>query len=204
MGKQNHERAKFLTVANLLTLLRILLIWPFVYLIALGNHGAALAVFFLASVSDFGDGYIARRFGQQTAVGRFLDPLADKALTTAAYVVMALPRPAVPSIPIWLSAAVIGRDVLILAGSLVIYFAIGYREFKPSMAGKVNTTVELGLIVYFLAVHAFEALAFLKAPLTLCYFVVLGTVIVSSISYARIGRSIIKEEIKKKEVENNR
>src|SRR5580704_3602337 len=98
-----------LTIANALTTLRILLVAPFVSLIHRGDYGLALAVFFAASVTDFADGYVARKFNQQSTLGRVLDPLADKILIAAAFVVMAISHATLPSIPIWLAAAVIGR-----------------------------------------------------------------------------------------------
>src|SRR5690349_15666864 len=134
------------TVANLLTVVRILLMVPFLYLIAQGRYGTALAIFFLASLTDFADGYVARRFKQHSRLGRFLDPLADKLLTTAAFVVMAIPRSDFGSIPIWLALLVVGRDLVIVLGALVVYRLTGFKDFKPTLLGKFNTFVELGLI----------------------------------------------------------
>src|SRR5262249_33888199 len=139
------------TVPNLLTALRIALTVPFLYLISKGRYAPALAVFFIASVTDFTDGYVARRFNQETSLGLVVGPLADTALTTAAYIVMAVPRAGLPSIPIWLAAAVVARDALILLGSLIVFLKTGFRQFEPSILGKVNTFLELGLIVWFLA-----------------------------------------------------
>src|SRR5260370_875155 len=127
-----------LNTANLLTSLRIVLILPFLLMIDSGRYGAALGVFFLASLTDFADGYVARHFAQQTQLGRLLDPLADKALITCAYIAMAIPHHALSSIPIWLAAAVIGRDGLILVGALVLYLTTRFKDFKPSMVSKVN------------------------------------------------------------------
>ncbi len=109
-----------LNSANLLTCLRIVLILPFLLMIDSGRYGMALGIFFLASLTDFADGYVARTFGLQTRLGRLLDPLADKALITCAYLVMAIPHDNLPSIPIWLAVVVVGRDLLILAGALLI------------------------------------------------------------------------------------
>jgi cardiolipin synthase len=183
-----------LNAANLLTLARIVLIPPFLLMINAGEYGPALAIFFLASVTDFADGYIARRFAQQTRVGRFLDPLADKALVACAYVAMAVPHSALPSIPIWLAAAVIARDALILLGSLIIYLAVRFKDFKPSMISKVNTFVELGLIVYFLLSNAVGSLSFLRALQPECNGIVLATVIASGVDYAIRGVLILRSQ----------
>ncbi|MGA9771389.1 MAG: CDP-alcohol phosphatidyltransferase family protein [Blastocatellia bacterium] len=187
------SRSQVWTVANLLTFLRILLMIPFLYLIKEGGFGRALIVFFIASLTDFADGYIARRFNQQSALGRILDPLADKLLTTASFIVMALPHSGFPSIPVWLAVAVIARDVIILTGSLVVYLTTGFKEFKPTLLGKVNTFLELGLIVVFLTFHHFGILRFL---LPLCYAIVITSVAVSGVEYVAQGIRILKAQRK--------
>ena len=177
------------TLANIITLIRIALIPPFVYFVNEGAFGLALGIFFAASVSDFFDGYVARRFNQHSAVGRLLDPLADKILTTVGYIVLALPRAGIPSIPIWLAALVVGRDVAILVGSLIVFLKVRYREFKPSLIGKLNTFAELGLIVSFLALNSTGYLLFLVPYL---YWIVATTVIASGLSYLATGVSILR------------
>jgi cardiolipin synthase (CMP-forming) len=185
--------SKLWTAANLITLFRIALTLPFLYLIREGHFGFALLVFFIASVSDFADGYVARKFNQQSPLGRFLDPLADKLLTTASFIVMALPHTGFPSIPVWLAVSVIARDLVILLGSLTVYLATGFKEFKPTFLGKVNTFLELGLIVVFLAFHTTGQLIFL---LPLCYAIVITSVIVSGIEYMIQGVVILLGRLK--------
>jgi cardiolipin synthase len=180
------------TVANLLTALRIVLTVPFLYLISKGSYGGALAVFFIASLTDFTDGYVARRFNQRTSVGRIMDPLADKILTTAAYIVMAIPRAGLPSIPIWLAAAVVIRDVVILLGSLIVFLAMRFKQFEPSILGKINTLVELGLIVWFLAFNGISGLGPLRPLLPACYVIVLCSVLLSGGYYILRGIQIIR------------
>ena len=176
------------TVANLLTLFRIALTLPFLYLIRGGHFGFALLVFFIASVTDFADGYVARKFNQQSSLGRILDPLADKLLTTASFIVMALPHEGFPSIPIWLAVSVVARDLIILLGSLAVYLVTRFKEFKPTILGKVNTFLELGLIVVFLAFHTTGQLIFL---LPLCYAIVITSVVLSGIEYLIQGIAIL-------------
>ncbi len=173
-----------LTLANAITLFRILLIVPFVYFIADGAFGWALAIFFAASVSDFFDGFVARKLNQQSAAGRLLDPLADKLLTTAGYIVLAIPRPHLPSIPVWLAALVVGRDVLIMLGSLVVFLKARRREFKPSVLGKINTFNELGLIVWFLALNS---TGYLLVVIPYLYWIVAASVVASGVSYVLTG-----------------
>jgi len=183
------ERGGVWTTANLLTLLRIALMFPFLYFVAGGRFGIALAVFFLASLTDFADGYVARRFNQQSRLGRFLDPLADKLLTTAAFVVMAIPHRGFPSIPVWLAASVVGRDLIIVLGSFVVYRISGYREFRPTLLGKINTFVELGLVVWFLVFHTTGRLIFLLPPM---YAIVMTSVVLSGAEYVIRGARIIR------------
>jgi cardiolipin synthase len=189
------ERSKNLTAANLVTAIRIALTVPFLYLIGRGQFGLALLIFFIASVTDFIDGYLARNFGQQSPLGQLLDPLADKLLTTAGFIVMAIPHEGFPSIPVWLAVAVVGRDVLISLGSLVIYLTTRFTEFKPTILGKVNTFLEMGLIVVFLGFHPAGKLTSL---LPLCYAIVLTSVLASGASYVMEGVSIVKNWRKSK------
>ena len=182
------QGSRLWTAANLLTVFRIALTLPFLYLIREGRFGLALLVFFVASVTDFADGYVARKFNQQSALGRFLDPLADKLLTTASFVVMALPHEGFPSIPIWIAAAVVARDAIILLGSLVVYLLTRFKAFKPTLLGKVNTFLELGLIVVFLAFYTSGQLIFL---LPLCYAIVISSVVLSGGEYVIQGVNIL-------------
>jgi cardiolipin synthase len=187
--------ASALNFANLLTIARILLIAPFLYLINQGRFGAALLIFFAASLTDFFDGYVARKFNQQSKLGQTLDPLADKILTTASFIVMALPLQNFPSIPVWLAFAVIGRDAVILLGSALVYGLTKFKDFKPTTSGKVNTFLELGLIVWFLW---FNWMGRFTSILPLCYFIVFGSVVVSGLSYLWQGAMIIAEHRGKK------
>jgi len=161
---------------------------PFLYLIKEGRFGFALLVFFVASVTDFADGYVARKFNQQSSLGRLLDPLADKLLTTASFIVMALPHVGFPSIPVWLAVSVVARDLVILLGSVAVYLATGFKEFKPTLLGKVNTFLELGLIVVFLAFYTTGELIFL---LPLCYAIVITSVVLSGFEYVIQGIAIL-------------
>ncbi|MEK6409886.1 MAG: CDP-alcohol phosphatidyltransferase family protein [Acidobacteriota bacterium] len=187
-------RAGVWTIPNILTTFRMVLTVPFLYFVQQGSFGKALLVFFGASVTDFVDGFIARRFKQQSRLGRFLDPIADKLLTTTGFVVMAIPHAGFPSIPIWLAVAVVGRDVIIVLGSLVVYLLTKFKDFKPTLIGKINTLVELGLIVWFLVFHTTGRLIFL---LPFLYAIVIASLIVSGGEYMVKGISILRREPQK-------
>jgi cardiolipin synthase (CMP-forming) len=125
--------AQIFTLANQLTLLRMLLIPAFVLLVVYGYFGWALSVFILAGVTDALDGLIARLAHQKTDLGAWLDPAADKLLLVSAFVVLTLPNIGlVNRIPIWLTVLVISRDVGIVLTVAIVSLALGPRTFKPS------------------------------------------------------------------------
>jgi cardiolipin synthase len=191
-SSEPHPQTGVWTFANMLTMLRVALLVPFLYWIKVGNFGLAVIVFFIAGITDFFDGYVARRFNQQSAFGRFLDPAADKLLTTAAYIVMALPRAGYEPLPLWMAASVVGRDLLILLGSLVIYLTLHYKSFKPTTLGKVNTFLEIGLVFWFV-MFQLEALEPLRILLPLMYGIVIASIIASGIEYVWMGARIVRE-----------
>jgi cardiolipin synthase (CMP-forming) len=128
------------TVANQLTLLRMLLIPAFVLLVVYGKFGWALIVFLVAGATDAFDGVAARRAGQKTTLGAWLDPAADKLLLVTTFVVLTLPNLGlVNRIPIWLTVLVISRDVGIVLTVAIVSLAMGPRTFKPSLLGKTAT-----------------------------------------------------------------
>ena len=131
---------KNLTLANQLTILRIALIPAFVLLVVYGHLGAALLVFSFAGLTDALDGLIARRAGQRTSLGAWLDPMADKLLLVTTFVVLTLPSiPLVNHLPLWLTVLVISRDVVIVGVVAIINLAVGPRTFRPSLFGKATT-----------------------------------------------------------------
>jgi cardiolipin synthase (CMP-forming) len=133
-----------LTAANQVTLLRMLLIPAFVILVVYGRPGWALATFVLAGGADALDGLIARRAGQQTSLGAWLDPMADKLLLVTTFVVLTVPgTDLVNRFPLWLTILVITRDVVIVTTVAIVTAVMGVRTFKPSVYGKIATGVYL-------------------------------------------------------------
>ena len=129
-----------LTLANQLTILRIVLVPAFVLLVVYGRLGAALLVFVIAGITDALDGLIARLAGQRTSIGAWLDPMADKLLLVTTFVVLTLPGiPLTNHLPTWLTVLVISRDVVIVVFVAVVNLAIGPRTFRPSLLGKAAT-----------------------------------------------------------------
>jgi cardiolipin synthase len=131
---------KNLTLANQLTILRIALIPAFVLLVVYGYLGGALIVFSVAGLTDALDGLIARRAGQRTSLGAWLDPMADKLLLVTTFVVLTLPAiPLTNHLPLWLTVTVISRDVVIVGVVAIVNLAVGPRTFRPSLLGKATT-----------------------------------------------------------------
>src|ERR671912_1091352 len=141
--------SRIVTVPNLLTVFRMVLIPVFVSLLFYQKFVYALAVFILAGITDGLDGLLARRFDQKSQLGTILDPIADKMLLVTAFVVLSMrsvfpqPLPSHLPIPFWVTVAVISRDVFIVVGAAAINVVTGFRGFRPSMLGKINTSVQI-------------------------------------------------------------
>lgn len=130
------------TIANQLTLLRMLLIPAFVILVVYGLFGWALSVFIIAGLTDALDGLIARAAGQKTDLGAWLDPAADKLLLVTTFIVLTLPNIGlVNRIPIWLTVLIISRDIGIVVTVAIVNLALGPRTFRPSTLGKAATAL---------------------------------------------------------------
>ena len=107
-----------------------------------GYLGTALVVFLVAGATDALDGLIARRTGQRTSLGAWLDPLADKLLLVTTFVVLTMPAiPLTNHLPLWLTVLVISRDVVIVGVVAVVNLAVGPKTFKPSRLGKWATAM---------------------------------------------------------------
>jgi cardiolipin synthase len=147
-----------MTTANKITIVRILLIPFFVvellYYIRTGNElcrVAAIASFVLASVLDGVDGFIARHFHQISELGKVLDPLADKLLLVSAIVVLSFNRGIyLGQIPLWLTGTIIGRDLLILVGLIVIHYTVGKVMVGPRCVGKIATVLQMAVVIMIL------------------------------------------------------
>jgi len=185
------ETLRNLTFANQLTILRIVLIPAFVLLVVYGRLGAALLVFMTAGATDALDGLIARRAGQRTSLGAWLDPLADKLLLVTTFIVLTLPAvPLTNHLPLWLTVAVITRDVVIISVVAIVNLAVGPRTFKPSMLGKATTAV---FIVTSVAIMYFNYRQETSVLVDAGIWISLGLTLVSSADYFFRLRRLINE-----------
>ena len=145
--------SRIVTVPNLLTIFRMALIPVFVTLVFYQRFVLALAAFVVAGITDGLDGLFARRFDQRSQLGTVLDPIADKLLLMTAFVVLSMrsafpqPLPSHLPVPFWVTVAVISRDVFIVVGAAAINIMTGFRGFRPSLLGKINTNVQIIAIV---------------------------------------------------------
>jgi cardiolipin synthase len=132
------------TAPNQLTLLRMLFL-PFIVISLVDEHYTiALILFVLAGISDGLDGLLARRLHQQTLLGQYLDPIADKLLLSTLFLVLSI----LHKIPWKYTVLVFGRDIAILVTSAVLYTIAGLRNFSPSIFGKANTCAQIAAVFF--------------------------------------------------------
>ncbi len=187
-----------LTVPNLLTFMRMALIPVFAILLVYGEFAWALFVFIVAGLSDGVDGFVARRFNQQSELGTILDPIADKLLMTTAFVTLTLssvfpsPAPRHLPVPFWVTAAVIGRDVLIIVVAAAIFVMTNFRGFKPSWLGKASTFVQILAVGFILLAAILPSLRGFYLPTV--YTVTFAFALFSGIHYIFHVARLMKEE----------
>jgi cardiolipin synthase len=178
------------TIPNLLSLLRMGLIPLFVIMVMNGDAPKALLIFVVAGVTDALDGFIARFWKQQSPLGAYLDPMADKLLLTTAYVVLSIPSlNHGTQIPAWVTILVIARDVLLVSVALVMYLALGVKKFPPTVLSKINTVFQVLAVVLVLVSGTFPTLRSIELTANTCLFLVAGLTVASGLDYVyRVSR----------------
>ena len=162
---------------NAISLLRIALIVPILLFIFEGRYAWALALFFVAGFSDGIDGYLAKRYNWHTRLGALLDPVADKLLVAGTFIVLAYTQ----HIPFWLAVVVISRDVIIIGGATAYNFLVKPVEGEPTRISKLNTVLELLLLLFVLSRAAFDWPD--TITITILGAAVLVTVVISGVDY---------------------
>jgi cardiolipin synthase len=143
-GQARVKLSQILTAPNQLTLVRMAFL-PFVVIkLVEGHYKGALILFLFAGLSDGLDGLLARRLHQQTRLGQYLDPIADKMLLSTTFLVLSI----VHQIPWKYTVVVFSRDICILVVSAVLYTIAGLRDFRPSIFGKANTFAQVAAVVF--------------------------------------------------------
>jgi cardiolipin synthase len=176
-----------MNLPNYITLVRIILIPFFIDFMIYGYYGPALMVFAVACVTDALDGMIARLTNQITDLGAFLDPIADKLLIISAFVTMVL----LGMLPVWLVIIVVSRDVILVLGSIVIYFAGHEFKARPSLIGKITTVLQLLVVTLMLVLKNIDAEMMLMPVLiwTTAFFT-----IASGIQYVSRGTKVVGQD----------
>lgn len=178
-----------MTIPNLISAFRILLVPIFLVFIINDRFLAGLIVFVLAGLSDAADGMIARLFNQKSRLGSYLDPLADKCLLVSAFVCLA----AIHIIPLWLAVIVITRDILILLGSFILFLKNGADTVKPSVWGKATTFFQLATVFLVLVEKHFH----LFSQYVYVVYGVTGTLtVISGLLYTRSWFFTMKGDLK--------
>lgn len=176
-----------MTIPNLITTLRIILVPIFIIYLINERFLEAVTVFVLAGLSDGVDGLLARLLNQKSRLGAFLDPLADKFLLIAAFVILASRG----FIPVWLTVTVITRDILILLGVLILFLTKQDIVIKPSILSKVNTCLQLVTVFMVLVGNHFNLFS---SIIPIIYISTGVSTIASGLHYMRSWFQMMGEE----------
>ncbi|MEJ2359840.1 MAG: CDP-alcohol phosphatidyltransferase family protein [Gammaproteobacteria bacterium] len=181
---------------NIISVLRILLVIPIVNYLWHNEFGKALALFFIAGISDGLDGFLARHFGWMSRLGSVLDPLADKLLMTAIYFTLGLKS----QLPLWLVALVIGRDLVIVLGAAAYRLLIKNITMQHLLISKLNTGMQILLVL--LLIFRLSELPFANVVpstlVTVLIYLVALTTLISGVAYVVLWSVRAREQLKVK------
>jgi cardiolipin synthase len=154
---RSEEKENIFNVPNFLSATRICLIPVFLVMVVQQKALGAFIIFLVAAITDLMDGITARLWHQKTRLGAYLDPIADKLLMTSAFVALSFPTSSFSySIPVWLSAVVIGRDLFIVFFAFLLYKLHGQRKFNPTIYGKFCTASQMGILILVLLLNVYK------------------------------------------------
>lgn len=164
-------------IPNALCVFRMLLVAPIAVLLARGEFWTTLWVFAVAAVTDGLDGFLAKRFGWTSELGKILDPLADKLLLVSVFLTLAV----LGHVPIWLAATAIARDLTITGGAIAYHYLYGYPNGRPTPVSKLNTLCQIIYLLLVVGAAAFQHSA--EPVLTALGALVFVTTVVSGLDY---------------------
>jgi cardiolipin synthase (CMP-forming) len=176
-NKKAIEFVRSMGLPNLITLARLLAVPLVIWLILAGRMTPAFWIFVMAGISDAADGFFAKRFNCETEFGRYLDPVADKALLVSVYVALGHAG----FLPIWLVILVVFRDALIVGGIIFLRLVNGPVRLQPLFISKLNTTMQIVLAAFMLAILGLEVPDF--GLIEILTFVVAATTVASGVAY---------------------
>lgn len=197
-----------LNLANRITILRILLIIPFVSCMLKINDPdlsltmrqmmryISVVIFFVMAASDVADGMLARRKGQVTRLGSFLDPMADKLLMTCACLLLSSERASVGGflLPPTVVVLIIGKDMFLLIGFIIVYFLTLQVRIVPVLIGKIATTLQLAMVAaVLLAPEISSVVPGWIRLLRVLWWSAAGTAIIATLIYIRNGSRYIEQ-----------
>ncbi|MEZ5898265.1 MAG: CDP-alcohol phosphatidyltransferase family protein [Hyphomicrobium sp.] len=169
-----------MSIPNLITLVRVILVPVVFWLLVTQQLKAAFLVFLVAGISDGVDGFLAKRFNWETELGAYLDPIADKLLIVCIFIALGV----TDKLPSWIVIAVVSRDVLIVI-AVVLSWLLGHpTPMRPIAVSKANTVAQIVLAAVVLADEAFDLK--LKGPVFVLIWVTGGLTIASLIAYLRV------------------
>ncbi len=174
-------------IPNMICVVRIILVAPIVWALLQERYALALALCLVAGLSDALDGYLARRFDWRTRLGGLLDPAADKLLMFATFVTLTW----MGWVPVWFTAIVIGRDLIIIAGTIFYQLTVAPIHGEPTRASKLNTVLQI-LFVLLTIGHAWLG----QPPIFVIQALgaaVLVTIAISTVQYVTTGMSRRRE-----------
>ena len=188
--ESTRARTQFWTAPNQITLLRLIFI-PFVIIAVFDAHWRwALALLIAAAFSDALDGLLARTLHQQTLLGLYLDPIADKLLLSSLFLVLSF----VKKIPWRYTVLVFTRDLCIVATAVVLYAAVGFRDFRPSIFGKINTACQIATVWFVVLAQVLEA-PWLDMVVKILLYATFTFTLVSGVHYVLLtGHRLRKEQ----------
>jgi cardiolipin synthase len=169
VGGRRPSRGQSLSIPNLITLGRIILVPVVIWAIISGEMLAAFALFLAAGISDAVDGFLAKRFHMASELGAYLDPLADKALIVSIYVALGVAG----ALPISLVILVVSRDVMIISGFMLSWLIGKPMPVRPLTISKANTVAQIFLATLVLAEQGFHFNAALLSTIAVLLVAVL-------------------------------
>jgi cardiolipin synthase len=168
-------------IPNALCILRMLLVVPVAWLLLRHEFWLTLWVFAFAAFTDGLDGFLAKRCGWMSELGKILDPLADKILLVGVFITLAV----IGLVPTWLAAIAVSRDVIISAGAIAYNSLYGNPRGNPTWISKVNTLCQVGYVLLIVGTRAVDWVpeSITQVALTVLGALVFVTTIVSGIDY---------------------
>lgn len=174
-------------IPNIICVVRIVLVVPIAWSLLDGRYGLALLLIWIAGLSDALDGYLARRFDWRTRLGGLLDPAADKLLMFAVFVILTW----MGWVPVWFTAIVIGRDLIIVGGTVVYALRVAPLHGEPTKASKLNTVLQI-LFLLLTVNHAWMGWP-PTVVLKLVGAAVLVTIAISTVQYVTTGMKRLRQ-----------